>query len=211
MRAEAGVDGGDLFRFGIVELNLPPALVQWNDFCGWMGRAVTAEWLGLILADPRRDPHPAFLIHGEAVGIRLAGPDRFLVPVRRRLRGLGVSFTGRPGIADRQFDLTRGVAHRINNRHIIRSGLERSVNEAIRVDRGIPLVARDFIVEIGFRVGPIPHRDHNVSFFPLRPRRLNRRQLTGCNSICPLGVHLQGTLPANLGELNSFRRPPDFD
>src|SRR4029434_5364243 len=48
--------------------------------------------------------------------------------------------------------------------------------------------------------GPVPHCDHNVALFTLRPLRLNGRQFAAGNSIRPICVHLQGTLPANLRE-----------
>src|SRR5205823_1887672 len=92
MRAEASIHGCDLFRFRIVDFNLASALVNGKYLRGWVIRALLAKWLRLILSNPCSNPNAAFLIHREAVGIGLACPDGFFIPVWRWLRRLGVAF-----------------------------------------------------------------------------------------------------------------------
>src|SRR5262249_53884702 len=93
MCAEAGIDRRDLFCFGIVDLDLPAALLNWKLFRGRMGGSLAAERLSLILTNSRRDPHAAFAIHREAVRISLTCPDRFIAPIRGGLHWLGIAFT----------------------------------------------------------------------------------------------------------------------
>ena len=92
MRSEAGVDGRDLFGFRIVDLNLPSALNDWKCLGRGMIGPFAAERHGLILANSRGDPHAALFVHGEAVGVRLARPDRFVTPIWRGLHGFRVAF-----------------------------------------------------------------------------------------------------------------------
>src|SRR5437870_13504017 len=88
VRTEAGINRCGLFCLRIVELNLPTALDNRKCFRGGMVRPLLAERQGLILPDAGCDPHTSLLIHGKAVGIRLALPDGLVAPVRRWLHGL---------------------------------------------------------------------------------------------------------------------------
>ena len=64
----------------------------------------------------RGDPHAALFVHGEAVGVRLARPDRFVTPIWRGLHGFRVAFARCLRIANGQFDLARRILHRIDDR-----------------------------------------------------------------------------------------------
>src|SRR5258708_5605252 len=104
-----------------------------------MTRAFPAKGLILILTDSRGDPYAALTVHGEAMGVRLTRPDCFVAEVRRRFCRLCTAFARCVRIANRQFHLTRRVAHGIYDRHVIRSRLESPVNRAIRIDGRVPL------------------------------------------------------------------------
>ena len=107
MRSEARVDGCDLFGFRIVDLNLPSALNDWKCLGRRMIGPFAAERHCLILANPRGNPHACLFIHGEAMGISLAGPDRFVTPIGRGLHGFCVAFARGLGIANPKFHLAR--------------------------------------------------------------------------------------------------------
>src|SRR5262249_9760257 len=129
VRAEAGVNRRDLLGFGIVELDLAAALVDRHEFRRRMARSFLTERLRLILTDSRCNPYAAFLVHGEAVSVRLTRPDRLVAPVWRCLRRFRLSLTRRLRIANRQLDLTRRVADRIHDRYIIRGGFQSAVDK----------------------------------------------------------------------------------
>ncbi len=101
--------------------------------------------------------------------VGLARPDRFLAPVRRGLRRRRVRLARRLGVAYDELDLRRGVRSRIDDRHVISAGLKRAVDRAVGIHRRIALVARDLVMQIRLRIGPIPHRHHDVAFAALRP------------------------------------------
>ena len=79
-------------------------------------------------------------------------------------------------IAIGNLDAADGVVHRIEYRQIIAAFLRRTVDQAVRVHAGVALVGGDFVVEIHFRAGPVPLRDHDVALEALRPRRRLSRQ-----------------------------------
>src|SRR5262245_21031091 len=106
----------------------------------------------------------------------MARPDVFVPEVRRSLHRFRVASPWRSRTANRQLDLTGGVANRIDDRHIVRGGLESAIDESVRIDCWISLIARYFIVEVSLGIGPIPHRNDDVALSALRPRRLSRRQ-----------------------------------
>ena len=200
MRAEAGVDGRDLFRFGVVQLHLSTALFERARDGRRMRRSRLTEGCGLIGTDARRDPHAALAIHREAVGVRPAGPDRFGAPVRRGLRRRRVCFAGCLRIANLQLHLAGAIARGIHNGHVIGACLERSIDRSVRVHGWIPFVGCDLVVEINLRVGPIPHGDDDVPLPALRPGRSNGGQFAGRHAIGPVRIHRQHPLPPGLGE-----------
>src|SRR5437867_5480476 len=141
MRSEAGVDSRDLFGFRIVDLNLPSALNDWKCLGRRMIGSFAAERHCLILANPRGNPHACLIIHGEAMGIGLARPDRFVTPVGRGLHRFRLAFARGLGIANGKFHLTRRVLDRIDDRDVIGRSFKSAVDRPICVDGGIPLVA----------------------------------------------------------------------
>ena len=135
------------------------------------------------------------------MGVGLTGPDHFVAPVRRRLRRRRVGFARRLRIANLQLHLSRGVAHRVHDRHVLCARLQRSVNGSVCIDCRIALVRHDLIMAIGLRIGPVPQRHDDVPLLALRPGRRHRRQLASGNPIGPVGEHRQRALPADLGKL----------
>ena len=86
---------------------------------------------------------------------------------------------------DRRFDAGGVFGSRTGSLHLARrvaapdrapggigAHLERAVDQAVGVDRGIAPVGRDLVVQVGLRVGPVPQRDDDVALDALRPRRL---------------------------------------
>ena len=138
---------------------------------------------------PRREPHPCLAVEHGIVRVGPAVPDRLITPVRRGLQGRPRSYR-RVRIANRQGHLAGRVSHRVQDGHVIRAGLERSVDRAVGVDRGIALVGGSLVVEIRRRIGPVPLRDHDVTLFTLWSGR-NRRHFAGGDPIGPIREHLQ--------------------
>ena len=112
---------------------------------------------------------------------------------RRRRRRLGAR------IADRQLDQRGGVAHRIEHGQVILADLHRAINQTVRVDRRIPPIGRRLVVEVRFRVGPVPLGDDDVSLLALGPRR-RRWHFAGGNAIGPVRKRLENPLPAETVE-----------
>src|SRR6185436_9250226 len=73
--AKACVDGDDLFRLGVVHLQLPSALVDRKRFGGRVARTLTTERYSLAGADARGNPHASVTVHCKAVRRRLCRPD----------------------------------------------------------------------------------------------------------------------------------------
>ena len=104
----------------------------------------------------------------------------------------------------------RRVRLRIEDRHEIRAVLCRSVNFSVGVDRRIAPIGRDGIVEIGRRVAPVPQRDNDVAFDTLRTFGLREGQLTGGNTVGPVGEQSQrdvGIEPSNVACHECTRTP----
>ena len=159
-----------------------------------------------------RDPHAPLFVEHRIVDIVLAGPDGLVAPVRRRRRHLRRRGR-RARIAHGQLHLADRVADRIENGQVVGAELQRSVDEAVGVERGIPSVGRDLVVEIRLGVSPVPLRDDDVALESLRSRR-RRRQLAFGDAIGPVGEHRQcaifthrvqttGHLRAGLSRLNA--------
>ena len=89
------------------------------------------------------------------------------------------------------------MAHGIEHRQVVRAELQRPVDLAVRVERGIPAVGRDLIVQIRLWVRPVPLGDHDIALQALRPRRRRRDGARG-DPIGPVGEHRERALPAEL-------------
>ena len=111
VRAEAGVDRRDLSSSsGRTSASDGRSASSGNALADGCDRSLPAEGRGLVRTDARGDPHARLLVHREAVRVGLAGPDRFVAPVRRRLRRRRLRLARRLRIAHRQLHLRRGVA-----------------------------------------------------------------------------------------------------
>ncbi len=198
-----------LFGLRIVELQPPLALIDREQLRRRMIRSRLAPCRRLGLTDARRGPHATLLIHREAVDRRLAVPDHFVAPVRRRRQRRRIRGARRLRIANRQLHLARRVVRRIDDGQVIAALFERSVDGAVGVHGRIPLVARDVVMQIDLRIGPVPHRDDDVPLLALRTRRSGSRQLSVGNPVGPVRVHRQRALAANLVEAGAHprRRP----
>ncbi len=64
--------------------------------------------------------------------------------------------------------------HRVKHGQVIAAFLGRSVDQPVGVDVGVAFVARYLVVQIGFGIGPIPLRDHDVALDALGTRRGRR-------------------------------------
>ena len=129
-----------------------------------------------------------------------------VTPIERRLGH--VRTRGRPGarIADRQRDLARRVAHRIQHWHVVRAGLQRPEDGSVGVDGGIAPIGGNLVVEVRLRIGPIPRRDDDVALYAFGPGRL-RRHLARRDAVGPVREHLQHCLPAHTVEAGAHPRP----
>ena len=148
--------------------------------------------------DRRREPDPPLVIEHRVVHVVLAGPDRLVGPVRRRLRHRRAR-RRRVGVADGQRHAARGVGDRIQHRRVIGTQLERPVHRPVRVDARISPVGGHDVVQIRLRIGPVPLRDDHVPLDALRPLR-RRRKRTRANPIGPVREHLQHARAAEIVE-----------
>ena len=202
--AETGADVRDLPGLRVVEREMAPRPLKRKQLRGRMARALLAERRILRRPHRRRDPYPAFFIEHRVVDRGLARPDGFLSPERRRGRHLRIG-RRRARIAQRQLDLPRFVPHRIEHREVVGALLERAIEQAVRIEGRIAAVGRHDIVQIGLRVRPVPHRDHDVALEPLRTRR-GRRHLTLRDAVGPVGEHREGTLASEIAEPGDHAR-----
>ena len=175
-----------------------PAALQREQLRRRMRRSFLAECR--ILRRPHRgsEPQAALLVEHRVVDVVLAGPDRFFAVVRRR-RGHLRRGRRRIGIANGQRNLADGVGLRIEHRHVVRAELERAIEQAVRVEGGIAAIGRHHVVQVRLRIGPVPHRDHDVALEALRPRR-RRRHLAAVDAIGPVGEQQQRALLAEIVE-----------
>ena len=70
-----------------------------------------------------------------------------------------------------------------------------AVDQPVRVDRGLPLVGSDLVVDVRRLVGPLPHGEHQVALGALRPGRRGRH-LAGGDALAPVGVHRETAVAA---------------
>ena len=147
-------------------------------------------------AHRRRDPDASLLVQHRVVHVVLALPDRLAAPVRRRMRHRR-RCRRCVGIAHCQFDGTRHVLHRVEHRQVVGAQLERAVERAVGIDRRVAAIGRDDVVQIDFRVRPVPHRHDDVALGALRARR-RRRKLAGVDAVGPIGELFQHAVLAEL-------------
>ena len=144
------------------------------------------------------EPQAALLVEHRVVDVVLAGPDRFVAPVGRR-RGHLRRGRRRIGIANGQRNLADGVGLRIEHRHVVGAQLERAIERAVGVQRRVAAIGRHHVVQVRLRIGPVPHRDHDVALDALRTRR-RRRHLAAVDAIGPVGEQQQRALAAEVVE-----------
>src|SRR5258708_1816966 len=68
-----------------------------------------------------------------------------------------------------------------------------AVDEAVWIGTRVPAIDGNFIVEIFFRSGPVPLRDHDVAFHALRAGR-SGRQFAVLDAIGPVGIFREHAL-----------------
>ena len=186
MRAETGVDERELPGFRIVHGELAVGAFDGKDLRRRMIRPFSAEGRVRRPAHARGEPDPALLVEHRVVRARLAVPDRRRPPVRRR-RHRVVLRRRRLRIADRHFYFARRMLHRVEDRNEIRALLGRPVDQSIGIDRGIALVARDLVVQVGGGPAPVPQADDDIALQALRPLGPRGRQLARGDPIGPIG------------------------
>ena len=194
----------DFLRLRIVHGEMAPGGRDRIELRGRMRRTFLAE-IGIRRgAHGRRDPDAPFFIKHRVVDIVLARPDRFFAPVRRRLR-----HRRRRGrclrIANGELHLAGGVVNGIEHGQIVGTQLERSVDQTVRVERGIATVGGHLVVQVGLRIRPVPLGDHDVTLDALRTRRRGRHFTAG-DAIGPVGKHLQRAILAHLIETTGHLR-----
>src|SRR6185369_16245185 len=86
----------------------------------------------------------------------------------------------------------------IEDSQVIAAFFECSVNGTVGVHGRIILVTRDGVMQIDFRIGPVPEGDDHVPLPALRTRRSGGRQLSMGNAVGPVRIHRQRALTANL-------------
>ena len=186
MRAETGVDERELPGFRIVHGELAVGAFDGKDLRRRMIRPFSAEGRVRRPAHARGEPDPALLVEHRVVRARLAVPDRLRSPIRRR-RHRVAPCRRRFRIADRHFYFARRMPHRVQDRNEIRALLGRPVNQSVSIDRGIALVARDLVVQVGGGAAPVPQGDDDVALQALRPLGLRGGQLARGDAVGPVG------------------------
>ena len=167
--------------------------------------SLLAESRIVVGANAGRVPDAPFLIHHRIVCCCFAVPDRIGAPVGRGrhrvfLRGR------RRWITHRMHHLARGACHRVEARHQVRAVLWGAVNLAVGVDARIAPVGRNFIVQVGGWMAPIPQRDDDIALDALRPLGFGRGQLAGSDSIGPIPEHLERALGVELADVARHER-----
>ncbi len=143
-------------------------------------------------AHRRRKPEPAVAPEHRVVVVDARLPDALAAPVGRRLQRIERRRVSRTEverhlrIPHRRLEGRRHVLHRIEDRHRVRAVLGRPEQRPVGVDRRVPAIARDEIVEIVLLVHPVAQRDDDVAFDALRPRRLGERQFALGDAIGPV-------------------------
>ena len=193
---EAGVDELDVLRRRVVPGDVARRPVQ---------RIVLRIGVVRALAAPRGvagpanlvgHPHPPLRVHHRVVRVPRVVPDQLVAPVDGGLQVLPVDV--RPevalagGVAHRQDHLARLVRARVDPHQLVVGELH-PVDGAAGVDRRVPLVGRDLVVDVAGRAAPLPQGQHHVALAPPRARR-RRGHLAGHDPVGPVGVHRDGAL-----------------
>src|SRR5215467_4360554 len=185
VRAEARVHESDLLSLGIIYSKLAAATLEWKQNRRRLVTPLLAEGRIVAGANSLRNPDSALFIKHRIVHISLTVPDGIVAPIGGRRHNLVIGARWRLWVTNGQFHLACRGTSRIEDREVIRAKLRSSIDPAVGIDGGIPLVGRDLVMEICFRVGPIPLGDNDVPLDTLRPGR-RRRQFPSGNSIRPI-------------------------
>ena len=150
------------------------------------------------------EPQASAFVEHRIVDRRMAVPDSFIAPNWRGLHRLRLS--RRVRIAIWNLHLTDGVVHGIEHGQVVAALLGRSVDQTVGVDVRIALVGGDFVVQIGFWIGPIPLGDHDISLDALWPRRRLGRQFALRDPGGPVAKLLGGSLRTELSQAADHSR-----
>ena len=170
---------------------MPVRAVDRENFGRRMIRSFFAKRRVIRRTNSRGEPHSCLFIHHRIVLIRLAIPDRFRTPIRRRRERIRLR-RRRVRIAHRMFDLPGFVMFRIKHRDEIRAQFRRAVNRSIGIDRRIAFVGGNLVVEISLGIAPIPHVNDDVALDALGSRWLRLRQFAGSDAVRPIAEEGQG-------------------
>src|SRR3984893_3836925 len=156
------------------------------------------------MTDSSGDPQTSAFIEHRIMNRRMAVPDGLIAPNWRGLHRLGLS--RRVWVAIWNLHLTDGVVRGIEYGQVVAALLGRSVDQTIGVNVGIALIRGDFVVQIGFWIGPVPLGDHDISLEALWPRRRLGRQLALRNPSGPVAKLLGGSLRTELSQAAQHSR-----
>ena len=155
-----------------------------------MTRTRLAERGVLRRTNTRRDPDTTLSVEHRVVHVGLAVPDRLRPPIRRRDGHLLLRHWAGARVTECDWDTTRRMSLRIEHRHVVGACLEHGVERTIRIHSWIAAIGRDEIVQINFRICPVPHGDDDVALDSLRPRR-SGRNFTRLYPVSPVCEHLE--------------------
>ena len=185
MGSEAGLDGDVFLGFLIVERKVAIDARGGKVLRGRMVGAFTAEIRRLRPADPRRVPDSPVLVQHGIVGVGLAVPDPFLAPVGRgHADGIAVG-GGRLRIQHQRAESRVGIVYRVEYRKVVGAQLGSSENPSIAVDRRVPPIGGRKVVQVGLRIGPVPHGRDHVAFDSLGSFGYPGRRFAGGNAVGP--------------------------
>ncbi len=79
---------------------------------------------------------------------------------------------------------------RVKNRQIVGAEFECAVDLAVGIESRVPAIRRNLVVQVRFRVRPVPLGNHDVALDAAWARR-RRRELSGGDAIGPVGEYSQ--------------------
>ncbi len=201
MRPVAAVDERERLGGRVVDRYLASAARDREVACGRMVGALPAPVRVGAPADRGGQPDPSPRVHHRVVRVGRRVEDDLVAPVRRRLEaGRGREHRGHHlgRLAERDGDLHRFVPRRVGDHQgVVGDGY--AVDEAVGVDRRLPLVGGDLVVDVGGLPRPLPHGQHQVALDALRPRR-GVGHLAGGDTVAPVGEHRQAAVAAEAVE-----------
>ena len=112
-----------------------------------------------------------------------------LTPVRRRHRHRLRLAGWHLRVEHRNPALGRGVLQRIDHQEAVVPPVH-AVDRSVHIGGRVALVRRQLVVRERRRAAPVPHREDQIAFEPLRPRR-RRWHLARADPVRPVRVHLQ--------------------